>query len=289
MRRKRRRDLNPPPTQEEGLQAPIGVTSPDRTPSQIGTPMASPPAQPSGSPPRTRRRLRRFGETSTIGESSGQATAAAEAASGHPTIKTTLRFPSEEYLLSADRPSSPRWAEQIATSRRLAELEGLLEKLQVSEGSTAEREKRILEAEQKKAADLANEVARLEALVKKRDKEVKRAGSRKRQAIADLDKMKVEVRALGQQSKDLEAQLNAEQEARSAERTKAEANLKALQDSLTGSRAVLKKYKEEEPSRLAAARQEYLQSERGMHIPASDLTALLDDIPDAFFNFEDPE
>ena len=150
---------------------------------------------------------------------------------------------------------------------------------------------------------------------------MKRASGRKRRAIADLDKMKVEVRALDQQSKKLEAELNAEREIRSAERTKAEVDLKAVQDTLTASRAALRKYKEGEPSRLAAARQEYLHSERfglkfggnvsstfaeavkvtvtylkkgghlpeGMHIPASDLAAMIDDIPDAFFSFEDPE
>ena len=97
--------------------------------------------------------------------------------------------------------------------------------------------------------------------------------------------------------------------------------MKALQDSLTASRALLKKYKEGEPSRLAVARQEYIRSERfgekfggnvsstfleavkvttayfkkGGHLPADlsipppELAAMIDDIPDTFFNFEDPE
>mgnify|MGYP003361889357 CR=1 FL=1 len=120
VRRKRRRDPRLHSAQEGEPQAPIGVTSPDRTPSRIGTPMASPAAQSSGSPPRPRRRLRRLGETSTIGESSHQAAATEEAPAGHPSIKTTLRFPSEEYLLSADRPLSP--VHEITLTGPLAKL-----------------------------------------------------------------------------------------------------------------------------------------------------------------------
>ena len=74
---------------------------------------------PPNTPPRTLRRLRRLGDRpSTIGEPSGTATAPQDDPSGPRVIKTVLRFPSEEYLLAADRPTVPE--QQITLTGPLA-------------------------------------------------------------------------------------------------------------------------------------------------------------------------
>ncbi|XP_042432966.1 paramyosin-like [Zingiber officinale] len=149
--------------------------------------------------------------------------------------------------------SSKNWVEQIAISNRLAELEDELKKLKAagdSRQSTAALEKaeRLLEAERGKTSGLTSEVARLEALVKQRDKEVKTATARKLKAIDDMDLMKVENRGLEQRVKELDASLTAEREGRSADRTKAEGALQDLQATLDASQTALKDYQNGEPS-----------------------------------------
>ena len=93
--------------------------------------------------------------------------------------------------------------EQIAISDRLAELEEELKKQKTAgdaRQSTAalEKAKKSLEAERKRASDLASKVVRLETMIKQRDKEIQTATTRKQQAINDMDHMKVEIRGLEQ-------------------------------------------------------------------------------------------
>ena len=137
--------------------------------------------------------------------------------------------------------------EQIAISNRLAELEDELKKLKAardSRQSTAalEKAKKLLEAERGKSSGLSSEVARLEALVKQRDKEIKTATTRKRQAIDDMDMMKVENRGLEQRVKELDALLKTEREGRSTDQVKAEGALKDLQAAFNASKATFKEY-----------------------------------------------
>ncbi|XP_042415358.1 uncharacterized protein LOC122004558 [Zingiber officinale] len=220
--RKRRRPeqvSQPTPSDEQhserGDEAPVisGTVSIESTPTPLSSLMAISEVPPS-SPPRTMRRLRRLGDLpSSSGEPSGQATAPQE---------------------------------QIAISNRLAELEDELKKLKAlgesrGQSTTAlEKAKKLLEAERNKSSDLSGEVARLEALVKQRDKEIKTATTRKRKAIDDMNLMKVENRGLEQRVKDLDALLTIEPEGRSTDQTKSEGALKDLQAALDASRATLK-------------------------------------------------
>ncbi|XP_042410216.1 peroxisomal and mitochondrial division factor 2-like [Zingiber officinale] len=156
------------------------------------------------------------------------------------------------------------WVEQIAFSNRLAELEDELKKLKAAGDSrqstaTLEKAKRLLEAERGKTSVLTSEVARLEALVKQRDKEVKTATARKLKAIDDMDLMKVENRRLEQRVKELDASLTAEREGRSADRTKAEGALQDLQAALDASQTALKDYHDGEPSLSAEVRKAFVR------------------------------
>ena len=82
------------------------AVSSEHTPTQLDLPPTILEAHPSTS--RTLHRLRRLGDRPVpIGESSGHAAASQDDSSGPRVIKTVLRFPSEEYLLAADRPSVP--------------------------------------------------------------------------------------------------------------------------------------------------------------------------------------
>ena len=141
--------------------------------------------------------------------------------------------------------------EQIAVSNRLAELEDELKKLKAagdSQQSTAalEKAKKLLEAERKQASELASKVVRLEAMVKQRDKEIKTVITRKRQAIDDMDRMKVEIRGLEPRIKDLDALLATEKESRSADLQRFDGELKDLQAASDAAHAALKEYQEGE-------------------------------------------
>ncbi|XP_042460194.1 uncharacterized protein LOC122043656 [Zingiber officinale] len=266
---------------ERGDDAPVisEAVSKESTPTPLGSPRAASEVPPT-SPPRTLRRLRRLGDRpSTIGEPSGKAAAPQDDPSGPRVIKTVLRFPSEEYLLAADRPMVPEqqitltgplakaWEDarlrialmtpnQLGDSNLQQVTGDELKKLKTSgesrQSTTAlEKAKKLLEADRNRSSDLASEVARLEALVKQRDKEIKLATSRKLKAIDDMDLMKVETRGLEQRVKDLDDLLTTERESRSAEKAKSEGDLKDLQAALDASQATLKEYQDGELGRLA--------------------------------------
>ncbi|XP_042448062.1 uncharacterized protein LOC122032814 [Zingiber officinale] len=311
---------------ERGEEAPVisGTVSIESTPTPLGSPIATSEVLPA-SPPQTMRLLRRLGERpSSTGEPSGKAAAPQGDPSGPRLIKTVLRLPSEEYLAAADWPSN--WVEQIAISNRLAELEDELKKLKAvgesRQSTTAlEKAKKLLEAERGKSSDLSSEVARLEALVKQRDKEIKTATTRKRKAIDDMDMMKVENQGLEQRVKDMDVSLTAEREGRSADQAKAEGALKDLQAALDASKAILKEYQDGEPDRSAEARKAFVRSDEfgekfsdklsltfeeaikvavdylktkghipaELSIPSEDLAVMMGSILDSLFNFDDSE
>ncbi|XP_042396785.1 peroxisomal and mitochondrial division factor 2-like [Zingiber officinale] len=182
-----------------------------------------------------------------------------------------------------------------------------------------EKAKRLLEAERSKTSGLTSEVARLEALVKQRDKEVKTATARKLKAIDDMDLMKVENRGLEQRVKELDASLTAEREGRSADRTKAEGALQDLQAALDTSQTALKDYHDGELGRSAEVRKAFVRSDEfgekftdklsltfeeaikvavdymknkghapvDLSVPAEDLATMMGSIPDHLFNFDD--
>ncbi|XP_042396695.1 neurofilament heavy polypeptide-like [Zingiber officinale] len=338
------------PQSERGDEAPVlsGAVSIESTPTSLGSPRATSEVPPS-SPPRTLRRIKRLGDrpSSSAGEPSGKATASKGDPSGPTLIKTILRLPSEEYMAAADRPIVPEqqitlmgtlakvWEDarlriammtpgQLGDSNLQQATEDELKKLKAvgdSRQSTAalEKAKRLLEAERSKTFGLTSEVARLEALVKQRDKEVKTATARKLKAIDDMDLMKVENRGLEQQVKELDASITAEREGRSADRTKAEGALQDLQAALDASQTALKDYHDGEPGRSAEVRKAFVRSDEfgekftdklsltfeeaikvvvdymknkghapaDLSVPAEDLATMMGSIPDHLFNFDD--
>ena len=187
-----------------------------------------------------------------------------------------------------------------------------------SSTAALEKAKKLLEVERKRASELASKVVRLEAMVKQRDKEIKTATTRKRQAVDDMDRMKVEIRGLEQRIKDLDALLATEKESRSADLLKFEGDLKDLQAANDAAQATLKEYQDGESARSDEVRKAFVRSDEfgekftdkisltfeeaikaavdylktkdhlpaELTIPPEDLANVMGAIPDALFDFD---